>query len=107
MILEHPEYHPIFNNRNKFQEHNYYPALGESNPFLHLGLHLAIRDQIKSDRPLGIAPIYNQLLKKYHHPLTVEHLLMEQLAECLWLSQRNNTPPDEKHYLSNLVSLAK
>ena len=105
VILDHPEYHKIIENHNKFQEHTYYPEFGETNPFLHMGLHLAIREQVTTDRPPGITNAFKQLLKKYKEPLLVEHLMMDQLAECLWLSQKNNLPPDEQHYLDCLIQL--
>lgn len=105
VILDHPEYQSIIENRNKFQEHSYYPEFGETNPFLHMGLHLAIREQVVTNRPAGIKPLFQQLVQKYQDPLAVEHLMMEQLAECLWLSQKNNQPPDEQNYLSSLSQL--
>lgn len=105
VILAHPEYHKIFEQADKFQQQTYYPETGESNPFLHMGLHLAIRDQIATNRPFGIHGIYKNLIKKYQDSLEVEHLMMEQLAECLWLSQKNNLPPDENLYLQNLAIL--
>ncbi len=99
VILAHPEYHKTIENSSKFQEHSYYPELGETNPFLHMGLHRAVREQVATDRPSGIQAIYASLVKKYFDPLAVEHLIMEQLAEFLWLSQKNNLPPDEQQYL--------
>ncbi|MFJ1268792.1 DUF1841 family protein [Legionella lytica] len=105
VILAHPEYHQTVENQNKFQQQSYYPELGETNPFLHMGLHLGIREQIATDRPAGINAIYQLLLKKYADPLAVEHLMMEQLAECLWRSQKNNLPPDEQNYLATLSAL--
>jgi hypothetical protein len=105
VILAHPEYHKILENQNKFQQQSYFPELGEPNPFLHMGLHLAVREQVATERPVGINAIYKNLVKKYHDPLVVEHLIMEQLAECLWLSQKNNVPPDEHHYLQILANL--
>jgi hypothetical protein len=105
VILAHPEYHNIIENTNKFQQHTYYPELGETNPFLHMGLHLAVREQVATDRPVGIKTVYNILIKKYSDPLIVEHLIMDQLAECLWLSQKNNLPPDEQLYLNTLTNL--
>lgn len=105
VILEHPEYHSLFEHPAKFQEQSYYPELGETNPFLHLGLHLAIRDQVSTNRPEGIQQCFNQLVKKYSDHLHVEHLIMEQLAECLWRSQKDNLPPDEEAYLNSLAEL--
>lgn len=105
VILAHPEYHKILGDQNKFQQQSYFPEQGETNPFLHMGLHLAIREQVATDRPGGINTIYNNLIQKHHDPLTVEHLMMEQLAEFLWLSQKNNLPPDEALYLRILANL--
>lgn len=105
VLLDHPEYHKIIENSNKFQEQSYYPELGQTNPFLHMGLHLAVREQVATDRPAGINLIFNNLVKKYHNLLEVEHFIMEQLAECLWLAQKNNLPPDEQLYLNTLKQL--
>jgi hypothetical protein len=105
VILAHPEYHRFLDRPHLFQEYQYYPELGEVNPFLHMGLHLAIREQIGTHRPAGIERCYAQLISKYQDPLAAEHLMMEQLVECLWLSQKNNTVPDENQYLAALENL--
>lgn len=105
VIIDHPEYHQVLNNQYTYQDHNYYPELGETNPFLHMGLHLGIREQVATNRPAGIQHIFEQLLAKHADPLHVEHLMMEQLAESIWLAQRNNTMPDEMQYLTNLSTL--
>lgn len=105
VVLDHPEYQPILDQPEKYQDHTYYPEFGDTNPFLHMGLHLAIREQISTDRPAGIKQAYQNLLEKQSKPLEVEHLMMDQLAECLWLSQKNNTAPDENSYLQALIEL--
>ncbi len=105
VILAHPEYQKDLEHPEHFQDHTYFPELGDTNPFLHMGLHLAIREQIGTNRPTGIKSIYDQLILKFKNPLDVEHLIMDQLAECLWLAQKNNAPPDEIHYLNQLQQL--
>ena len=105
VILAHPEYHKILDQQNKFQQQSYFSELGDHNPFLHMGLHLAVREQIATDRPTGISAIYKNLVKKHNDPLMVEHLIMDQLAECLWHSQKNNSPLDERYYLQTLANL--
>lgn len=100
-ILDHPEYHKIFNQKDKTLQQSYLPELGQTNPFMHMGLHLAIREQINTNRPLGIQKIYQEL-SKYSNSLEAEHLMMDQLAECLWNCQKNNSPPDEELYLQQL-----
>ncbi|WP_115703087.1 DUF1841 family protein [Legionella sainthelensi] len=105
VILAHPEYHKTLENQNKFQQQSYFPEQGQPNPFLHMGLHLAVREQVTTNRPIGISAVFTKLMQKYNDPLVVEHLLMEQLAEFLWLSQKNNLPPDEADYLRALTNL--
>lgn len=99
VILDHPEYHSLLESAPQL-DLAYFPELGQTNPFLHMGLHLAIRDQLATDRPVGINKVYKQLLQKYNDNLAVEHLLMEGLAESLWLAQRNQAMVDEIGYLN-------
>lgn len=104
VIQQHPEYHAII-DKPDLAEADFPPELGETNPFLHMGLHLAIREQITTDRPHGITVIYQRLLKKYQDPLTVEHYMMDYLVEAIWQAQRNHSMPDEQQYLQNLQQL--
>lgn len=105
VIIDHPEYHSLIEKPDAHREQAYFPEMGETNPFLHLGLHLAIREQIETNRPEGIHTIYKGLVKKHQDPLAVEHLMINQLAECLWQAQRHNTMPDEVKYLQSLQEL--
>ena len=105
VLVDHPEYHHFLNNPEKYLEYDFNPQVDGSNPFLHLGLHLAIREQIATNRPQGIKSAYLELLKKYVHPLEVEHLIMQQLADFIWLAQKNNLPPDENKYLKAIMDL--
>jgi hypothetical protein len=103
VIHSHPEYHRIFDNPTQYLEKAFEPEQGATNPFLHLGLHIAVREQIATDRPLGIKKAYQQLLNKIHDPMLVEHRMMEQLAACLWEAQSSGKAPDEQIYLNNLL----
>ena len=105
VIIAHPEYHPMLEAAVGHQDQAYFPEMGQSNPFLHMGLHLAVREQISTDRPAGIGHIYQKLLKKYADHLNVEHLMIEHLAECLWQAQRDNNQPNEQAYLHALKRL--
>jgi hypothetical protein len=104
VIMDHPEYHALFKSENA-RDQSYFPEMGETNPFLHMGLHLAIRDQIDINRPNGVAESYSLLLKKFADKLVVEHKMMECLAECLWQAQRNHSEPNEQNYLQALSLL--
>src|SRR5580693_8179591 len=58
VILVHPEYHSFLEQGEVSLSQAFFPELGETNPFLHMGLHLAVRDQVGLDRPAGISSIY-------------------------------------------------
>ena len=105
VILDHPEYHALFNQPDKYINKDYLPEFGETNPFLHLSLHLGIREQLSTDRPAGIRALYQKLLKKYGDPQTVEHQIMEALVEALFKMQQGQNERAEKEYLENLQKL--
>lgn len=105
VIIEHPEYHKLFDANKQCAEPEQILVSDNDNPFLHLGLHLAIRDQIATNRPHGINEIYQRLIAKYNNWHVVEHLIMEPLAECIWQAQRSQTPPDEVWYLKTCEAL--
>lgn len=104
VILRHPEYHPCLQSEDNLGMH-FLPELGQTNPFLHMGLHLAIREQVQTNRPNGIAPLYKKLLEQYQDLDAVEHAMMERLAEALWQAQRSGNMPDEIAYLQALHAL--
>jgi len=104
VIDAHPEYHSIFASDASLEQ-NYFVEDGQTNPFLHMGLHISLHEQISTDRPAGIRAIYQQLLHKYGDAHDTEHQMMECLTESLWLAQRNNTMPSEADYLEALKQL--
>jgi hypothetical protein len=100
VILVHPEYQALLTDPG--QALAFAPAAddGRENPFLHMGMHLAIRDQIATDRPPGIRDLHRALLARAGLAHDAEHRLMEALAEVLWEAQRRNAAPDELRYLT-------
>ena len=105
VIEQHPEYHALLEDEPESVGRDYAPESGQSNPFLHLGLHLAIREQIATDRPAGIAGIHRELARRLGSVHEAEHRMLERLGEALWLSQRTGRPPDEAAYLESLRRL--
>ncbi len=106
VILQHPEYHVILEKDEKeISAMEFTPEMGMANPFLHMGMHIAILEQIGANRPSGITVLYQQLLPKYPSAHDLEHRIMECLGESLWLAQRNNTLPDEAQYLEQVKKL--
>ena len=104
VIAEHPEHHPALETPGAL-ESEYSPEAGRTNPFLHMGLHVAIREQLATDRPAGVRALYAKLLPRYADAHRLEHALMECLAETLWDAQRTGTAPDEARYLERVRRL--
>jgi Domain of unknown function (DUF1841) len=101
----HPEYHPVLEQDAGALQRDYSPESGESNPFLHMGMHLAIREQVATNRPAGISTIHAELSRRLGDAHEAEHRMIECLGEALWRAQRNGVPPDEGAYLEALRSL--
>lgn len=104
VIDEHPEYQSVIERSSSTVESS--PVLGQSNPYLHMGLHLAIREQLATNRPAGIRAIFEQLAKAAGDAHTAEHAMLECLAESLWDAQQSSALPDEKLYLERLQQLS-
>jgi len=105
VLGQHPEYHALLEDEAAALDRDWTPAQGELNPFLHLGLHLAIREQVATDRPPGIAAVHRALLARVGDPHEAEHCMLERLGEALWEAQRAGRPPDEAAYLESLRRL--
>ena len=104
IIRRHPEYQPLLAQPDKTLDRDWRPEGGETNPFLHMGLHIAIREQLSIDRPAGVKAAYSALLKKTRDPHAAEHVMLECLAQTLWHGQRDGRLPDDQTYLACLRS---
>ena len=105
VIAEHPEYIPWLESGEHTLSAEFTPEGGRENPFLHMGLHLAIREQVATNRPAGISEIHQQLATRLNSAHAAEHAMLEPLAEALWEAQRQGRVPDEQAYLERLRKL--
>ncbi len=96
----HPEYHHVLNAPERYLDQAYFPEMGETNPFLHMSLHLSILEQIAIDQPPGIKAGYQALQMKLSDHHLAQHELMDCLAETIWQAQRSQRPPDSEAYIS-------
>jgi len=94
----HPEYQGLLEDPDALAK-EWTPEGGRTNPFLHMGLHMALREGIASDRPQGLRELYDRL-RCSQDAHAAEHLLMECLAETLWEAERAGLPPDESAFLA-------
>jgi len=103
LIAKHPEYHMLLDNPERYLNHEYHPQQGETNPFLHLMMHLTIDEQISIDQPAGVRAHFARLAKKFGSEHDAQHHMMECLGEMIWQSQREGVQPDAGVYLSCLA----
>ena len=101
IVEKHPEYHDLIKNLDS----EYFPEQGNTNPFLHINLHLTLQDQLTMDQPKGIRGIHNRLLVKIKDEHEVEHMMMEHIAEMIFNAQKNNTAFDLDGYIIALKKL--
>ncbi len=107
VIEDHPEYHALFERGDDALDEEWAPEGGQSNPFLHLGLHIAIREQVATDRPPGVREVFEALARTTGSALEAEHRMIERLAATLWEAGRSGVPPDEVGYLERLRRLIR
>jgi hypothetical protein len=105
VIAEHPEYIGWLESGDAALGAEFTPEGGRENPFLHMGLHLAIREQVSTDRPAGISAIHRTLANRVGSAHEAEHRMIEPLAQSLWEAQRSGRAPDERAYLERLRRL--
>lgn len=100
----HPEYHAILDAPERYLDQAYFPEMGETNPFLHMSLHLSIIEQVSIDQPPGIASAYQALCVKHADTMAAQHDLMECLAETIWRAQRDGQAMDAEAYIDCIRS---
>ena len=102
IIEKHPEYHSLLENEESELDRDYTPEMGQTNPFLHMAMHISIQEQLSTKRPAGIEQIYQSMLNKSKDAHETEHQMMECLGQMLWEAQSQNRMPDEDGYIACL-----
>ncbi len=105
VVLKHPEYQPLLEHPEAHHDRDYFPETGETNPFLHLGMHIAIEEQLSIDQPKGVLACYRDLLRFVPDEHEVQHRMMACLGEMLRQAHRDQSPPDQAVYLGCLRRL--
>lgn len=102
VIALHPEYQALLADPNAAAGFEPDSNGDSDNPFLHMGLHIAVREQLSIDRPPGVRLLHGQLQGQLGEPHQAEHVLMEALGQTLWQAQRDGTAPDAEHYMARV-----
>jgi hypothetical protein len=105
VIALHPEYHALLEDPDALTQ-EYTVEAGRTNPFLHMGLHLGLREQLATDRPAGIRQVHAALAQRLGSTHEAEHRMVDALAETLWEAQRSGRAADEAAYLEKVRRLA-
>ena len=97
LVQQHPEYHSLLENPDSIEQ-DFTVDKGQTNPFLHLSMHLAIQEQLSIDQPPGIKAAHDRLVATLD-PHEAAHRIMEALGEVIWEAQRLNKPLDNERYI--------
>ena len=103
IVVEHPEYHTMLGDRERYRDREWPPEGGETNPFLHIAMHLAIEEQVSIDQPPGIRAALEALAVRRGSMHQARHDVMDCLAEMIWQAQRHGTGFDNAAYLDCLA----
>lgn len=107
VIQLHPEYQTLLADPDRYRDRDYLAETGETNPFLHMAMHLAIGEQLGTNRPAGIVTAYDSLCRQTGDAHEAQHQMMECLGASLWEAQRAGQAPDENRYLACLRGLTE
>lgn len=102
LVRMHPEYHALFSSGDDALQREWTPEQGQTNPFLHLSLHLAVEEQLSIDQPPGLRAAFEALLIRHGERHPALHDVLECLGETVWRAQRDKAPPDGAAYLDCL-----
>ena len=104
IVVEHPEYHAFLGDRERYLDRDWKPEGGQTNPFLHLQMHLAIEEQVSIDSPPGIRAAVEALAVRRGSRHDALHDVMDCLGEVIWQAQRNGLGFDNQRYLDCIVA---
>ena len=99
-IAEHPEYHAALADADAALLKMFDAEGGQTNPFLHLSMHLSISEQCSIDQPGGIRQAVELLSLRGNSLHDAHHSAMDCLGQMIWESQRSGRPPDGESYVA-------
>jgi hypothetical protein len=107
IVLQHPEYHDVLDDRDRYLDHDWPPEAGETNPFMHMSMHVSIEEQLATNSPRGIVEHFTRIVETGIERHEAIHNMMDCLAEAVWKSQRNETSNLEETYVECLENTGR
>lgn len=105
-MSRHPEYFAVFeSNTEDVLQRDYLPEEQQTNPFLHLSMHVAIAEQISIDQPPGIRAAFAALCEKHQDEHDAAHAVFDCLAEQIYQQQRHGLGFSGERYLAAIHAL--
>ncbi len=104
VMLEHREHHPVFDMGEAAFKIDF-SARRETNPFLHISLHVMAEQQIASRQPVETEEVFLALKAGGALRHDVIHKIGGALAQVLQDAFLKNKPIDEVDYLVRLKNL--
>lgn len=103
-MTRHPEYFSVFDAEpESILAADYSVEAGQSNPFLHLSMHLAVAEQVSIDQPPGIRAAFAKLCEKMGDEHKAAHQVFECLAEQIYQQQKNGVAFSSDNYIQCIL----
>ncbi|KYP10702.1 MAG: hypothetical protein A0129_11300 [Limnobacter sp. CACIAM 66H1] len=103
-MTKHPEYFDIFDAEpESILAADFSVEAGQSNPFLHLSMHLAVAEQVSIDQPPGIRAAFAKLCEKMGDDHKAAHQVFECLAEQIYQQQKNGVAFSSENYIQCIL----
>ena len=101
MLMHEDEFFNEFEFADVLHDREFDPDT-ESNPFLHIIIHVVIDNQLRARDPIEVFQFYNAMQnKKYPHHDTI-HLIGAILIPFIFETMRDQEPFDQNRYISLL-----
>ncbi|WP_372716023.1 DUF1841 family protein [Immundisolibacter sp.] len=104
VLTMHPEYQALMMDPAALAR-DFDGSGGVTNPYLHMGLHVAIREQLGTGLPPEATQAHARLASRLGDRHAAEHCLIDCLAQTLWQAQRDGREPDFEQYREALRGL--
>jgi hypothetical protein len=105
-VEAHPEYASDLQDANAAVAAVYTVESGQTNPFLHLSMHLSISEQCSVDQPRGVKLAVQALAQRLGSLHDAHHVAMDALGRMMWEAQRSGRAPDGDAYIESLKRAA-